>query len=362
MSGKEALPILLTAIGGGGHGEQILKAVRLADPGRYRVFGADANPHCPQFELVEKSFVVPFASDPDYLDIVLDIARQVGAKALFHGCEPELKLFARERARIEAAGLFLPINPTDVIETCMDKVKTAAALSDLGFEVPQFMELTSEEDLSAIDFFPVVVKPAVGGGGSANCYIAQDMKELSALASLLHLDQASQTFMVQEYVGTPEEEYTVGVLHDMDGNYLNSIAVHRLLNGQLNTRLSVQNRTGRKDLGARLVISSGISHGYVDRFAEVTSQCEEIAKAIGARGPLNIQCRFVDGKVRVFEINPRFSGTTSIRAMKGYNEPDCLLRKHLFGEDIEIGFDYESGYVLRSLIETAVDMPGPDGS
>ncbi len=357
MASSEALPILMTAIGGGGHGEQILKAIRLAEPGRYRIFGADANPYCPQFALVERSFVVPFASAPDYLDIVLGIAKEVGAKALFHGCEPELKLFARERERIEAAGIFLPINPTHVIETCMDKVATAAALAEAGFEVPRFTQLRSEADLAGVDYFPVVVKPAVGGGGSANCYIAQDATELKALAVLLHLEDSNQVFMVQEYVGTPDEEYTVGVLHDMDGNFINSIAVHRLLNGQLNIRLSVPNRTGRADLGPKLVISSGISHGYVDRFPEVTRQCEEIAKAIGVRGPVNIQCRLVDGVVRVFEINPRFSGTTSIRALKGYNEPDVLLRKHVLGEDIEPHFDYASGYVLRSLIETSADMP-----
>jgi carbamoyl-phosphate synthase large subunit len=60
------------------------------------------------------------------------------------------------------------------------------------------------------------------------------------------------------------------------------------------------------------------------------------------------------GIPKVFEINPRFSGTTSLRAMKGYNEPDCLLRKHLFGEEIKVRFDYGSGLILRSLCENEV--------
>ena len=34
----------------------------------------------------------------------------------------------------------------------------------------------------------------------------------------------------------------------------------------------------------------------------------------------------------MFEINPRFSGTTSLRAMVGYNEPDVLIRHHVLGE------------------------------
>jgi len=55
---------------------------------------------------------------------------------------------------------------------------------------------------------------------------------------------------------------------------------------------------------------------------------------------VNVQCRLVDGEVVVFEINPRFSGTTSLRAMVGYNEPDVLFRHHVLGEPIEPHFPY----------------------
>jgi carbamoyl-phosphate synthase large subunit len=75
---------------------------------------------------------------------------------------------------------------------------------------------------------------------------------------------------------------------------------------------------------------------------------------MGARGPLNIQCRVVDGEVKVFEINPRFSGTTSIRAMTGYNEPDVLIRRHLLGETIQPRFPYRDALILRGLTETEV--------
>lgn len=352
---RERIKVLVTAMGGGGHGEQILKALLQDRSGLFSVYGGDANPDCPQFKLVEKSFILPLASDPKYLDVVLDICKEHGINALFHGCEPELKLFSRERERIYREGIFLPINPANVIDVCMDKAKTACFLEEVGIEMPKFVEILNVSDLDNVSFYPAVVKPSVGGGGSANCYIVQSLVELKALSVLLDLKSGSQKFMVQEYVGTPDQEYTVGVLHDMDGNYINSIAVKRQLSGQLNIRLSVDNKTKREDLGPKLVISSGVSHGYVGRFPEITEQCQDIAKQIGAKGPINIQCRFVDGKVKVFEINPRFSGTTSIRAMKGYNEPVVLLRKHLLGEDIEKNFSYESGLVLRSLHETVIN-------
>jgi carbamoyl-phosphate synthase large subunit len=114
------------------------------------------------------------------------------------------------------------------------------------------------------------------------------------------------------------------------------------------------NRTKKTELGPSLVISSGVSQGQIGRFPEVTNQCREIAQAIGARGPVNIQCRLVDGVVKVFEINPRFSGTTSLRAMVGYNEPDVLIQRHIYGAAIEKDFFYEEATILRSLIETKV--------
>ena len=347
--------ILITAMGGGGHREQILKAIRLAEPGRYWVLGADANPNCPQFNMVDQSAVLPFASAPEYLEKLFQLIDQYQIKALFHGCEPELNLFARYRKEIEARGVFLPVNPTSVIDLCMDKEKTNKQLSELGFDSPKFQVIKKRSDLSGIDWFPVVVKPSVGGGGSANVYVAQNARELNGLADYLNLGENKIKFFIQEYVGTPNDEYTVGVLHDMNGEYVNSIAVKRALTGGLNIRMTVPNQTNKMELGPRLVISSGVSQGQIGRFPRVTQQCKAIAKAIGAKGPINIQCRLVDGVVKVFEINPRFSGTTSLRAMVGYNEPDLLMRRHIFGEGLSVDFDYEEAVILRSLIETKFD-------
>lgn len=348
----EPIPVLVTAIGGGGHGEQILKALRLAPEGSYFIVGADANPYCPQFALVDQAVILPRTEAPDFLDAVLAVCAHMNIRAVFHGREPDLKVYSERRQVFAERGILLPINPASVIETCFDKVATAQFLAKNGFVHPRFRAVCAAADLDGIDWFPVVVKPAVGSGGSANCFIAQTPRQLALLAEYLALEGAG--FMVQEYVGTPDSEYTVGVLHDLDGRFVNSIAVRRELKSQLNIRTAVRNMTDRKDLGPNLVISSGISHGYVSRFPEVTGPCERIAAALGARGAINFQCRLVGGQVMIFEINPRFSGTTSIRAMMGYNEPDMLLRRHLRSEELTPNFPYRTGMVLRSLSETLV--------
>jgi carbamoyl-phosphate synthase large subunit len=61
----------------------------------------------------------------------------------------------------------------------------------------------------------------------------------------------------------------------------------------------------------------------------VRAKAEAIAQALGSVGPLNIQGRLDSGEFVPFEINPRFSGTTPMRAMAGFNEPELLIDWHL---------------------------------
>lgn len=344
----------MTAIGGGGHGDQILKALRLIAPGRYRIFGADAKHGRAQAALVEDFVVLPPARSPEYLERLLEACKRWNVQALFHGCEPELQLFAERRDEIRKAGIFLPINTTPLIRLCMDKAALNERLAELGFVPPRYAVISEPGALAAIDWFPLVIKPSVGSGGSANVYIAQNREELVALADYLGLGKTATGFVIQEYVGRPEDEFTVGVLHDLNGQFVDSIAVLRDLSGGLNVRMAMPNRTTKKELGPRLVISSGISQGRIGKFPELTEQCREIAEALGSRGPLNFQCRFVDGKVRIFEINPRYSGTTSLRAMAGFNEPDLMIRHHLLSEPIPRNRDWPGMVIERTLVEHVV--------
>jgi carbamoyl-phosphate synthase large subunit len=71
----------------------------------------------------------------------------------------------------------------------------------------------------------------------------------------------------------------------------------------------------------------------VIRHPEIQEFCEDLARRLGSRGPLNLQLRVHRGEFYVFEIHPRFSGTTPIRASAGFNEPDILLRSFLYGEE-----------------------------
>jgi carbamoyl-phosphate synthase large subunit len=81
-------------------------------------------------------------------------------------------------------------------------------------------------------------------------------------------------------------------------------------------------------------LSTGYSQGVIIKHPRIQQVCEDLALKIGARGPLNIQCRCEGDDVYIFEAHPRFSGSASIRAAAGFNEPDMLIRNQLFHESI----------------------------
>ena len=348
------LKVLVTGVGGGGHGEQILKALKISDGVVYDIVGADMSKFSMGLAKVRNREILPAANHPDYLQQLLELCRKYDVKALFHGSEPELRVMSHNRKVIEDAGIFLPINPASVIDLCMDKNRTAQFLNENGFQTLRFKNVSKVSDIEGVDYFPVVLKPSLGGGGSANVMIAQSKNELEMFTTFL-LNEYPE-FIVQEYVGTPQNEFTVGVLTDMEGEYINSIAMNRYIMSSLSNRIKVKNRTQNSDLGDMLAISSGVSQGELGRFRQITEPCSKLALKLGATGSINLQCRLWKDKIYVFEINPRFSGTTSSRALVGYNEPDVLIRKHLFDEKIKVDFSYRGGLVLRGLEEVYYQM------
>ena len=343
-----SINVMITGVGGGGVGEQILKCLRMASLD-YNIIGCDMDRNSMGLANVDKAYLAPAASHKDYMENIINICKANDVHVLFHGSEPEMRVLSKNRQILADNGIFVPFNPEKVIDICLDKYLTMNFLKDNGFEIPQYWEVKDEADLQKIDVFPIVLKPSVGGGGSVNTFIAQNTEELELFGK--YLLKIYNQFLAQEYIGKIEDEYTVGILHGSTGEYINSIAVKKNILPGLSNKTRVANRTSKSDLGEILAISSGVSQGEIGRFPEVTEPCKKIAQKLGCTAALNIQCRVYNHKIYVFEINPRISGTSSLRAMVGYNEPDILIREKVLGEKTEVNFPYQSGYIARGLSE-----------
>src|SRR6185436_3465684 len=143
---KQPLTVLVTGVGGGGHGEQILKALKLAET-EYRIIGADMSAYSKGLLEVDHAELLPPASDPSYISQLKDICRKYEVAALFHGSEPELRAMSRHEDELRESGLFLPINPPKVINICSDKNQTCEFLQRAGFTVPFSEKITSVDQL-----------------------------------------------------------------------------------------------------------------------------------------------------------------------------------------------------------------------
>lgn len=347
---KNRVKVLITGVGGGGFGLEIMKALRLSEI-PYYICGADMSKQSLGLLKADEGYVIPPAIHSGYIPRILDICENKGIQVIFPGSEPELKVLSENRKIFGEKGIFLPLNSREVINLCMNKKQTFIFLKKKGVNIPKTVVVDSEKDVGVVDFLPAVIKPYLGGGGSKNVFIAQDKEELSFFCR--YIIKHGGKALVQQYIGSPDNEYTVGVLSDREGEIISAVAIKRYILSGLSNRLKVPSITNNKEI---LAVSSGISQGEVVNEIEILDQCRKIASTIRSKGPLNIQLRFVDNKVYPFEINPRFSGTTHMRALAGVNEPDLLTRKYVLKEDIPKDIIAKNGLVIRGLEEMFITL------
>ncbi len=314
--------ILVTGVGGRSVGSGIVHALcrsTSAQSSEWNVVGADADPFSWGLYVTPQATLLPLASAPDYLSAVQGAVRHFHIDAIIPGTEAETERLTRDQAQLSVPVI---ANSPAIIPLMMDKRLAERRLAELG--LPFIPSYTLEQSGLAVTNhgFPLIAKPSVGSGGSRGLSILMDQAELDRYLS--QVNPATQP-MLQPYLGNPEEEYTVGVLSTPDGELIDSIIMRRKLLGL--SLLDV-----RQTPTQRVAISTGYSQGYFVEDDEVRVFCEGLSLALDSRGPLNLQLRRHAGKLYVFEIHPRFSGTTTMRADAGFNEPDILLRHRLFGE------------------------------
>jgi carbamoyl-phosphate synthase large subunit len=314
--------VLVTGVGGRSVGAGVLHALMRTDDavrGRWETLACDAEPFSWGLYIADAAALVPLASAEGYLDRIRELIAVHDLAAVIPGTEPEAALLAQRRADLPVPVI---ANDAGLMPLMTDKRQAEAKLRELGLRfIPSFPWERRAEAVAAFNF-PLLVKPASESGGSRGVHLVMGDAELDALASAV---VPGTHPIVQPYLGHAEAEYTVGVLSDSEGAIIDSIVIRRKLLG-----LSLLDaKTAGTTTAA---ISTGISQGFIVRDEAMQAYCEALARRLDSRGPLNIQLRVHDGDYYVFEIHPRFSGTTPIRASAGFNEPDVLLRHHLNGE------------------------------
>jgi carbamoyl-phosphate synthase large subunit len=331
------IKVMIAGIGGASLGTEIRKSLSLA--GGYEIYGCDVSRTA--YGLYEQGFAKTWlVSRDDYVAGVLKACLAAGAGFLIPGGEQPMTLLGAASGILAAADIRLLANTSEVISLYSDKKKTFEYLAECGIPIPRTISVNNRNDLDYVGL-PCIVKPATGSGGSAAVFFAVSVDEAMIYSDFIR--RTGSPPVAQEYVDEREGEFTIGVLSLSDGRVAGSIALRRVLDA----KLSVAYR-GRGGL-----ISSGYSQGHIGEYRDLCRQAERIAEAIGSCGPINIQGRVRDGVLLPFEINPRFSASTYLRAMAGFNEVDILIRYLVSGVPPHTPM-IRPGWYMRSLTEQYV--------
>jgi len=331
--------VLIAGIGGASLGTEIFKSLMIAK--RYTIYGCDISPYA--FGHYQNGFYSTFLVDPNhYVESIRTICLKHNIRAVIPGGEQPMILLGPYQDEFNALGIKITSNTSEVITVCANKDRLFDHFHTLNIPCPQTIHVRHESEL--IDFpCPCIIKPASGTGGSQMVFLASTKKE--AKQYLSYILQNTEIALVQEYISVDEGEFTIGVLSLPNKKLVGSIALQRLFHA----KLSVMSKT---NIG---LISSGYSQGLIDLFPDLCEQAEKIAIALHSAGPINIQGRVRNGILLPFEINPRFSASTYLRAMAGFNEIDIYLQYVLYGIE-SFSLQVRPGYYLRSLSETFIDI------
>jgi carbamoyl-phosphate synthase large subunit len=261
----------------------------LRQPGS--VIVTDVNPMSPAVHVADRWHEVPLASHPGYIDSVLALCHTEAVSLVVPTIDEELVLFGQARSAFEDCGVRVAVSPPLTSRVCVDKYQTSTALRGWGVAAAKTF---LPEHLPAEPPLPLFIKPRFGRGGSG-AYPIFTARQLD-----FFLDYVDHP-VVQEYLDGPE--FTIDMLCDFEG-----------------TPLAVVPRE-------RVVIRAGvIDRGQTVRDPALLNLAIVTARALPFFGPVNIQCRVVDGCPVVFEINPRFSGGIPLTIAAGADFPRMLLQ------------------------------------
>jgi len=299
---KDKLTVLVLGVGGN-VSQGILKALACSTFD-CRVVGACISPDALGLFTTDRSYVSPLARSAEFLPWLLGVCRNERIHAILSGVEPVLDLLLRHQAEIRAqTGAICVVDTAEAMAIGADKLRTCEWLRDHGFGYPLFAATEDAAGLAhllAAKGFPLIAKPRMGKG-SSGIHVVRDQPMLDRVRLL-------PGYVVQEYLGDDQTEYTAGCFSDRDDRVRGVIVLHR-----------------RLEHGTTARATAGL-------FPAVREEAQRIAAALRPRGPCNIQMRMHHGRPVCFEINVRFSGTTPMRARLGFNDVEATLRHYVLGE------------------------------
>lgn len=307
-------------------GQGILRCLNFSN-NQYNIITADPDVRSTGHALAHTSYKIPFASDPSYLDKIEVIILKEKVDVILIGTDVELPLFAEKKEYLESKyQLKVIVSNQHVINIANDKWLTAEFLRENGFPYPASALTTDPAQIANLKQscdYPFIAKP-VDGARSKGLEIIRNDEDLARVCGY------KNNLVVQEMIDDELGEFTTGCLV-VGGKCAAVVSLVRDLRDGNTWRAYRDKNTSKYD---SVIIA--------------------IAEALGIDGPSNFQYRIKNGAPVIFEINGRFSGTTPLRLMFGFNEVEAVLEYYLERKPV-IQPILKEGTVLRTFSDLFVE-------
>lgn len=312
----EKINVLITAVGSE-LSFSILKALKKVTTLNITTIGCDIYP-----EVVGKYWcdyfhqVPPVKEKEAYISAIKNLIKTHHIKFIIPTSDYELPILSEiKNVLLTDFQCHALVNNIDMLSIFNNKWKAHEYLLKNDVPVPKTIHIQQSknifEDLQKeqIDY-PFIIKPIIGGGSRAIYKINNETQLRQTLPIL-------ESSLIQEYLHPDNEEYSAGTYRTSNNKVFVIILKRTLKFGMTNTASVVDSE-------------------------ELTLFCKQTILKTDLIGSNNIQFRLTKSGPKILEINPRFSGTTGIRANFGFNDVEMwvkdLLNHTLFDPTIIKGF------------------------
>lgn len=246
--------------------------------------------------------IVPRTDSPGYIDYLIGLIKMYSVDMIIPAIEADMSVWNNHRSELEATGVFVLLNNPILVSLCLDKWKFYKKLDEKNYQGRILSSLDHDFNHFCT---PFILKPRCGFG--ARGLVKVETEEQYGV----YIDKIGSELMMQEFVGTDDEEYTVSAFFDKDSEIKAIMGLKRKLAKEGYTEM------------AEVIDTSP--------FMKEVTALTEILKPVG---PTNFQFRKHERKLKLLEINPRISSSTSIRCRFGYNESKMSVEYFLDNKEI----------------------------
>lgn len=305
-------------------GYGLLRSLRVSQP-KVRLLGTDIYPDaigqawCDVFERA------PLTASHNYLEWLHGVVAKHHVDLVIPGIEQDVHRLSDDREQLSVFNCKFMLNNALLINLSRDKWAMHQALLDLqdASRIPSY--LTGDySSLSKLLGLPFILKPR-RSYASKGLVRVRDESDFEAQENQIGIH-----LMAQPLIGSDEEEFTVGVFGDGEGQVCASISMQR-----------------------RLAQDGSTAKALIRNHASLDQTVRRLCSHFKPIGPTNLQFRRDGQDWRLLEINPRVSSTTSIRTAFGYNEALMSLEYCLDGK-LPSQPEVKEGFAVRFIEDYVV--------